>query len=122
MISLLHDATESILPQGHGEVVASLLAPYISPQAQWVLHHHEVFQGFYYFHHFDADTNRRDALRASPHWNVTARWCEIYDQASFDPAYPSLPLEYFRPALRHVLAKSPYWWDPTHLKRGVVTG
>ena len=80
MVSLLHDVTESISPKGHGEVISSLLAPFISERAQWLLHHHEVFQGYYYFHHFGGDSNMRDALRGSPHWELTARWCDDYDQ------------------------------------------
>ena len=41
---------------GHGEIVASLLRPYISRKNFWILNNHEVFQGYYYLHHFDLVT------------------------------------------------------------------
>ena len=121
--SLLHDVTETINPKGHGEAVAALLKPFVSPAVQWMLSEHEVFQGFYYFHHVGGDRHARDALRGtSDHWNLTAKWCDTYDQAAFDPTYPSLPLLAFEPIVARVLAREPYWWDPTHLKRAAVTG
>jgi len=40
--ALLHDVTETLQPKAHGESVAAMLAPYISPEAWFVLHHHEV--------------------------------------------------------------------------------
>ena len=32
-------------------------------------------------------------------------FCERYDQAAFDPAYDSEPLEFFEPMVRRVMAK-----------------
>jgi predicted HD phosphohydrolase len=37
-------------------------------------------------------------------------FCERYDQAAFDPDYPTPPLEHFEPALRRVFARKPF--DP----------
>lgn len=122
VVSLIHDLTESVLSKNHGAVMAALLAPWISPQSQWLLEHHEEFQGKYYFHHFGVDPNLRDRWAEHPHFNHTVRWCEEYDQASFDPTYPALPLTVFVPMLERVLNKSAYWWDPTHPNRFAVTG
>ena len=44
-----------------------------------------------------ADRNAREAFRGSPHFDYAARYCELYDQNSFDPDFPSLPLEHFEP-------------------------
>mmetsp|Transcript_3770 Transcript_3770/g.5614 ORF Transcript_3770/g.5614 Transcript_3770/m.5614 type:complete len:649 (-) Transcript_3770:1222-3168(-) len=113
--ALFHDISEHIVPGGHGKVSAGLLAPYIDQSAQWVLSNHEVFQGYYYFHHFGGDRNDRDKLyteETAEVWELTRRWCEDYDQAAFDPFYPSLPLEFFKPMVSRVLSRTPFWWDP----------
>ena len=123
IISLLHDISETIASKNHGSVVAALLEPYISREAQWLLQRHEVFQGKYYFHHFGADPETaRKLWGGHAFYGATARWCELYDQASFDPTYPNLPLSIFEPILKRVLAKQPYWWDLKHPKRSAVTG
>ena len=53
---------------------------------------------------------------------MTERWCQDYDQASFDPGYPSLPLDAFRPVVARVFGREAYWWDATHPKKAAVTG
>ena len=52
VMSLFHDMTESIASKNHGHAAAGFLEPYVSPKAIWMLKHHEVFQGYYYYHHF----------------------------------------------------------------------
>jgi predicted HD phosphohydrolase/alpha-ketoglutarate-dependent taurine dioxygenase len=124
--SLLHDATESLAAKNHGGVMAALLEPYVSPYITWMLREHEVFQAYYYVHHFGGDRNVRDALldtvEDKSFWYFTKKWCEDYDQASFDPTYPSLPLETFEPMVHSVLSKPAYWWTDTHPKKLSVTG
>jgi predicted HD phosphohydrolase len=110
VVSLFHDLTETIVSKNHGGAIAQLLAPYISPAMQWMLEKHEVFQGKYYFHHFGGDPDTRDRWIDNEYYNLTARWCELYDQPSFDPAYPSLPLSFFKPMVSRVLSKPAYWW------------
>ena len=150
--SLLHDVTETLAAKNHGETIAAILTPFVEPDALWMLRHHEVFQGFYYFHYFGGDRFARDRLLTDPsaytsdlfdadraassgvgvgagslrvlerRWNMTKHWCHVYDQASFDPSFVSEPLEHFEPALRQVLSRQPYWWDSTNPKRAAVTG
>jgi predicted HD phosphohydrolase len=38
------------------------------------------------------------------------RFCERWDQASFDPEYDSDPLESFEPLLREVFARPAFAW------------
>ncbi|CAE8602139.1 unnamed protein product [Polarella glacialis] len=110
VVAVLHDIGEIMTPINHGEVAGALLRPYISPENYWILMHHEVFQAFYYQ---DAaglpEKNARDMLRSSPHFDACERFCNDYDQPSFDPDYESLPLEHFAPMVRRVFAKTPYW-------------
>lgn len=121
VMSLFHDMFETLAVKNHGELVASMLAPWISPQSQWVLAHHEIFQGYYYFGHYGIDRNTRDMFVDHPFYNWTVTWCEKYDQASFDPDYPTLGLSYFLPIVERVLSRNQYWWNPSHPKAGAVS-
>ena len=121
VVSLFHDVFETLAVKNHGELIAAMLAPWISPKSQWLLAHHEIFQGHYYFHHYGGDPNVRDMFVQHPHYHWTVSWCEIYDQASFDPDYPSLPLDAFLPIVNRVLARPQYWWNPSHPKAGAVS-
>lgn len=121
VVSLFHDVFETLAVKNHGELISAMLAPWISPQAQWMLAHHEIFQGYYYFDYYPGnDKNRRDMFLDHPFYNITVDWCEELDQASFDPDYPSLPLSYFIPIIDRILSKPPYWWNPNHPKAGAV--
>ena len=120
-ISLFHDLFETLAVKNHGELVASMLAPWISPRSQWVLAHHEIFQGYYYFDMYGLDKNRRDMFLDHPFYNWTIDWCEKYDQASFDPDYPSLDLKVFIPIAERILSRTQYWWNPAHPKAGAVS-
>jgi hypothetical protein len=81
----------------------------------------ETFQGYYYFDYYGADPLTRDIFIDHPYYNWTVAWCEDYDQASFDPDYPSLPLVQLLPVVKRVLARAAYWWNPSHSKAGAVS-
>lgn len=103
--ALLHDVGDVLAPANHSEVAAAMLRPYVSERSHWIVKHHGVFQGVYYFHHVGADPNARDAWRDHPYFRATADFCANYDQCSFDPDYDWEPLEFFEPAVRRVLAR-----------------
>lgn len=121
MVGLFHDVFENLAVKNHGELAAAMLAPWISPKSQWLLAHHEIFQGYYYFDYYGLDKNQREMFIDHPYYNWTAEWCEKYDQASFDPGYESLPLEELLPSVKRVLARPQYWWNPSHPKAGAVS-
>lgn len=100
---LLHDIGDYLAPANHSEVAAAVLRPYVSEKNYWVVKHHGVFQGFYYYHHLGLDPNERDRWRDHPYYQATVDFCENYDQASFDPDYDSLPLSFFEPMVRRIL-------------------
>jgi gamma-butyrobetaine dioxygenase len=119
---LLHDVGELISPSSHGDVIAGILQPYISPRNQWVLRMHEVFQGYHYFEHIGANRNKRDEWKNHEFYNDCVTFCDHWDQTSFDDSYDSLPLEFFRPMVERVFSKEAYWWDRTHPKAVAVLG
>ena len=104
--ALLHDIGDHLAPANHSEVAAAVLRPYISEKNYWIVKHHGVFQGYYYFHHLGLDRNARDRWRDHPYFQATVDFCADYDQSSFDPAYDSEPLSFFEPMVHRVLDES----------------
>ena len=103
--ALLHDVADSFAPENHSQAAAALLEPYVDERTHWIIEHHGVFQGYYYFHHLGGDRDARDAYADSPHAEACAAFCADYDQNCFDPDYPTLPLADFRPMLDEVFAR-----------------
>ena len=103
--ALLHDIGDILGPQNHAEVGAVILKPFVSERNHWMVNHHGVFQGYYFFHHLGLDRDIREQFRGHPDFEYTAQFCQLYDQNSFDPSYDSLPLDAFEPMLGRVLAE-----------------
>lgn len=121
--ALLHDVGELISPSSHGDIIASILQPYITPKNQWVLKMHEIFQGFHYFDHIaGANKNKRDEWKDHEFYADCVRFCDEWDQTSFDDTYETFPLEFFRPMVVRVFSKQAYWWDLNHPKSVAVLG
>lgn len=111
VVALLHDACETLGPFNHGEVIASILRPFISRDNWWMLTQHGLFQTYFYARHIGADPDARDKFKSDPAYERTVEFCAKYDEISFDPAYKSEPLSTFEPLVRRVLTKS--WVPPS---------
>ena len=103
--ALLHDIGDTLGPYNHPDVAASIIQPFVSESHHWMVKHHGIFQGYYFFHHIGWDRDARDACRDHEHFEYTAQFCHRYDQSSFDPNYESLPLEFFEPMVRKVMER-----------------
>ena len=103
--ALLHDIGDLLGPFNHAEIAAAMLKPFVSEKNHWMLEHHGIFQGYYFFHYLGLDRNMRDGFAEHPFYAYTLEFCEKYDQNSFDPEYDTLPLESFEPMVRELLAK-----------------
>jgi predicted HD phosphohydrolase len=101
--ALLHDLGECIAPEHHGEIAAAVLEGHVSEELVWIVKHHGLFQMYYYAHYFGGDRNARDQYRGHPYFDACVRFCDTYDQCSFDPDYETLPVELFAPMVRRVL-------------------
>jgi predicted HD phosphohydrolase len=103
--ALLHDIGDTLAPSNHADFAATMLEPFISEKNYWILKHHGIFQGYYFFNFLGLDKNMRDKFKDSPHWQDCAEFCAKYDQNSFDPDYDNEPIETFLPMLNKVLSE-----------------
>ena len=105
VMALLHDIGDTLGSYNHPEVAAAILQPFVSEEELWICRNHGAFQGYYYFHYLGIDRNVREKHRGNPYFDACAEFCAKYDQAAFDPGYDTLPLEFFEPMLRRVMAR-----------------
>jgi predicted HD phosphohydrolase len=102
--ALLHDIGDTLGTFNHADVAAAIVKPFVSEENHWMVEQHAVFQGYYFFHHIGMDRHQRDRFRDHPWFDRTAEFCERYDGPAFDPSGETLPLEFFEPMLRRVMA------------------
>jgi predicted HD phosphohydrolase len=103
--ALLHDIGDTLGSYNHPDIAAAILKPFVNEKLHWIVAQHGIFQGYYFFHHLGLDRDLREQYRGHPQFADTARFCELYDQAAFDPAYDSAPLEFFEPMVRRVFER-----------------
>ncbi len=118
--ALLHDIGDGLAPQNHDRFAAEILRPFVREEVAWVIAHHGLFQMYYYGHHYGWDRNERERFRDHPYYPSAVDFCERWDQASFDPAYGSDPLDSFADLVRRVFARPAY--DAAVLRPGAVVG
>ena len=114
--ALLHDIGDIYAPYNHDEYAAAILRPFVREQVSWVVEKHGDFQRLYYAHHMGGDRNTREKYRDHPCFADCAAFCEMWDQNSFDPAYDTLPVAFFRPLVDAVFARRAY--DPAVIRAG----
>lgn len=102
--ALLHDIGDTLGSANHPDIAAAILKPYVSEDLHWMVEQHGIFQGTYYFHYLGLDRDIRERFRGHPMFEATARFCESYDQNSFDAGYDTMPLEAFEPMVERVFA------------------
>ena len=90
--ALLHDIGDILSPHDHARLASTMLKPFVSEALCWMVEKHPIFQSYHYYETLGLDPNGRDAFRGHPYFDLTAEFCELYDQCSFDPAYDNLPL------------------------------
>ncbi|MGB0800404.1 MAG: HD domain-containing protein [Ilumatobacteraceae bacterium] len=107
LCALLHDIGDTLAPYNHPDIAAGILKPFVSPANHWMVEHHGIFQGYYFWHHVGMDRHTRDRFADSPYYERTEEFCAKYDQVAFDDEYDSEPLEHFEPLVREYFA--PRW-------------
>jgi len=101
--ALLHDIGDTLGSFNHPDIAAAILQPFVGEANHWMVQHHGIFQGHYFFHHIGLDRDLRDRFREHPHYERTAEFCELYDNPAFDPKGETLPIDEFEPMLRRLM-------------------
>lgn len=110
--ALLHDLGDDLAPQNHDSYAASILKPYVREECFWVVMHHGIFQYKYYADKIGLDPEARQKYAGHIHFDAAVRFCERWDQTSFDPDYDTYSLEHFRPMVESVFSRPA--WDETY--------
>ncbi|MGO4391069.1 HD domain-containing protein [Variovorax sp. M-6] len=105
MCALLHDIGDTLGTMNHPDIAAAILKPFVSEENHWMVAHHGIFQGHYFFHHVGLDRDLRENFRSHPCFDRTAEFCELYDNPAFDPKAETLPISEFEPMLRRLMAQ-----------------
>jgi predicted HD phosphohydrolase len=102
--ALLHDIGDTLGTYNHADVAAVLLEPFVSEANHWMVKHHAIFQGYYFFHHLGLDRDLHAQYEGHEHYDRTREFIDRYDAPAFDPEAESYPLSFFEPMLRRVMA------------------
>src|SRR3546814_20617856 len=79
-MALLHDIGDTLGAFNHPDIAAAILKPLLSEENLWIVQHHGIFQGHYFFHYIGLDRDMRDQFRDHPYAAACADFCEISDQ------------------------------------------
>lgn len=102
VMALLHDIGDTLGAFNHPDIAAAILKPFLSDENLWIVQHHGIFQGHYFFHYLGLDRDMRDQFADHPYAEACRHFCAEYDQPAFDPDYGTLPLEFFTPMVERV--------------------
>ena len=105
--ALIHDIGDTLASANHADLAATILEPFVSEKNHWIVKHHGLFQGYYYFHFAGQDRDAREIYRQHPHFQACADFCARWDQPSFDPDFETRSLEYFEPRVRKIFSRKP---------------
>jgi predicted HD phosphohydrolase len=103
--ALLHDIGDTLGTYNHPDVPAAILKPFVSEANHWMVQHHGIFQGYYFFHYIGMDRDMREAFRGHPYFEQTEEFCARYDGPAFDAKAETMRLEFFEPMVRRVFAQ-----------------
>ena len=102
--ALLHDIGDTLGSFNHFDIGAAIVKPFVSEANHWMVQHHGIFQGYYFFHHIGLDRNMREQFRSSPHFGLTEEFCALYDNPAFEAGAETLPISEFEPMVRRVFS------------------
>ena len=118
--ALLHDIGDGLAPQNHDKFSAEVIRPFVRWEVTWTVAHHGIFQMIYYAHHYGWDKDARDRYKDHPCFEMCSKFCERWDQKSFDPDYPSKSIIYFKPMIEEVFSRKAF--SPEVIKENEAIG
>jgi predicted HD phosphohydrolase len=109
--ALCHDMGKLFSVAQHDRVGAQLLSGFVPPPVVQVVRHHVHLTAS----HWDAgQRGQRTRYRRAAWYAVAAEFVDDWDVPSFDPGYPTEPLEHFEPLVDEVFAQK-RWPEPKRL-------
>jgi len=103
--SLCHDIGKVVSVPNHPGIAAEILYPYVRDDVYHVIAAHQDFQGRHYYGHLGMDPDARNTYVGEPWYALAEQFADDWDQTSFDPDYPTKPLEHFEPLVRSVFSR-----------------
>ncbi len=104
LASLCHDVGKAVSVPNHPAISAEMLRPYVRDEVYSVIRAHQDFQGKHYYKHLGRDPDARSAYEGEPWYGLAEQFADEWDQAAFDPAYDSEPLEHFQPLVQEIFS------------------
>lgn len=98
--SLCHDVGKAVSGPNHPAIAAEILFSYVSEDTYQLILNHQDFQGLHFYEYYGADPRSRERFANEPWAPTAAQFADEWDQVSFDPDYPTKPLEHFEARLR----------------------
>ena len=108
--TLIHDLCDDLAPLNHSQLAPVIIRPNVRSEVTWIIEHHGIFQLYYYGDAMGVDKHAREIYRGHKWFDSCEKFCERWDQMSFDPDYTSYPLAHFTPMVREIFSRSPF--DP----------
>ena len=102
--ALCHDIGKAISVENHPAIAAEILKPYVSRETYEIIRTHQDFQGRHYYALMGKDPDARRQYAAEPWYEMACLFTDVWDQASFDPEYDTLPLSHFEPLIDRLFA------------------
>ncbi len=103
--SLCHDIGKVVSVPNHPAIAAEILYPYVREDVYRIIAAHQDFQGRHYYGHLGMDPDARERYEGEPWYAMAEQFADDWDQISFDPDYPTRPLEHFEPLVRAVFGR-----------------
>ncbi|MBT4848503.1 MAG: HD domain-containing protein [Alphaproteobacteria bacterium] len=103
--ALIHDIGDDLAPENHSQMAAAIIRPYVRAEVTWILEMHGVFQMYYYADKIGLNKHERDRWRDHHWFGSCEKFCRDWDQVSFDPSFPSKPLDYFIPLIYEIFSR-----------------
>ena len=97
--ALIHDIGDTLSPYNHPAIASAIVKPFVSEANHWMVEHHGIFQGYYFWDYIGLDKNAREQFRGNEYFEYTEEFCAKYDSPAFDTEYVSAPLSYFEPLI-----------------------
>ena len=106
--TLIYDLGDNLAPLNHSQVAAAIFRPYVRSEVTWIIEHHGIFQLYYCCDAPGVDKKAREIYRGHKWFDSCEKFCENWDQMSFDPDYTIYPLAHFTPMVREIFSRPPF--------------